>query len=116
MSDVFCGEFLEQVAVYWQKLLVDGYGNPTYYEPVEIKCRWMDVVNELIDNKGTVIFSKTKILVDRDVTLGGMLMLSELESGMTAETAKDYEGAFEIKVFQKTPDVECRTFVRIAYL
>jgi len=116
MSDIFVETLLKQTAVYWEKLSVDRYGNPTYNEPVEIKCRWSDVVNELVDSKGTVVYSRARIMVDRDVTLGGVLLLDSLDSGMTADNVKDYDDASEIRVFQKVPDITSKKYVRTAYL
>lgn len=116
MSDIFLEEFLNQTAVYWAKTGVDTYGHPTFSNPVEIKCRWEDTINEVVDASGTTVLSKTKVLVDRDVTIGGVLCLGELESGMTSLNVENYDNAYEIRVFGKVPDVEAQEFVRMAYL
>jgi len=116
MSDIFLEEFLNQTAVYWAKAGVDDYGQPTFSEPIEIRCRWEDVINEVVDASGTTIVSKTKVLVDRNVTLGGALYLGELDSAMSAENVEDYSDAYEIKVFGKVPDVDAQEFMRVAYL
>ena len=116
MSDVFLEEFLNQTAVYWAKAGVDNYGNPTFSDPVEISCRWEDVINEVVDASGTTIISKTMVLVDRDVLVGSALRLGELDSAMTSENVEDYDDAYEIKVFGKVPDVDAEEFVRTVYL
>ena len=116
MSDVFLEEFLNQAAVYWAKIGVDNYGNPTFSDPIEISCRWEDIINEVVDASGTTIISKTKVLVDRDVLVGGVLYLGELESAMTSENVEDYSDAYEIKVFGKVPNIDADEFVRIVYL
>ena len=116
MSDIFLEEFLNQTAVYWAKAGVDGYGHPTFSNPVEIKCRWEDTINEVVDASGTTVLSKTKVLVDRDVTVGGVLCLGDLDSGMSSENVEDYDDAYEIKVFGKIPDIDAQEFLRTAYL
>ena len=116
MSNVFLEEMLNQTAVLWVKTGVNSYGHPTFADPIQIVCRWEDTINEVVDASGTTMISRTRVFVDRDILVGSVLYLGELDSGMTAENVEDYGDAYEVKVFGKVPDIDAEEFVRVAYL
>jgi len=110
---------LKQVAVYWKlsSLEFDNYGQPIPTTPVEIKCRWEDVSEEFLDANGTIQLSNARVYVDRDVEVGGVLMLGELDSGvMDLVDIKENENAWEIKRFEKLPTLRATQFLRTCYL
>ena len=111
-------KMLKQVAVYWplQSTPYDQYGQPQWNLPVEISCRWEDTVEEFIAKDGTLQKSRSKVFVDRDVQLGGMLMLGELGSGVNEDDPKQNVGAYEIKSFAKVPNLKIKEFLRTVYL
>ncbi len=113
----------KQTAVYWAPgseesggADFDEYGKPLYASPVEIDCRWEDVAEEFIDAKGTLATSRAIVYVDRDVRVGGVLMLGTLETGMDLDDAKQNEGAWEIRRFDKLPNLKATEYLRTAYL
>lgn len=69
-----------QTAVYWDSPTPDGYGGYTYANPIEIKCRWDSVLEQIRTEKNTAIMSKARILVTQEVKNGGYLYLGDLAS------------------------------------
>ena len=94
----------------------DDQGFPVVTDPVEIKCRWKDVSEETIAANGTKMTSKSKVYVDQDVSVGGVLMLGVLTDVIDPVNVKENDGAGEIKRFDKTPNFKATEFLRLAWL
>jgi len=111
-------KMLKQTAVYWPLTSVefDGYGQPVPSTPIEIKVRWEDVCEEFLDANGTMQLSKAKVYVDRDVEVGGILMLGELSSGVDESNPKENDDAWEIRRVEKLPTLNAKEFLRTIYL
>jgi len=111
-------KMLKQTAVYWElsSLEFDNYGQPIPTTPIEIKVRWEDVGEQFLDEKGTMQLSRAKVFVDRDVEVGGVLMLGELDSGVDENNPKENDNAWEIRRFEKLPTLRATQFLRTVYL
>lgn len=125
-------KYLNQTAIYWGNPVIDGYGNLSFDDPVEIRCRWQESNEEVLSKEGTAFVSHTSVLVGEDLDEGGYLMLGVLEdiaesasmSDSESESSVDYnhpspEGlsdAFPIRVFQTIPDKRAQKYVRWARL
>ena len=115
---------LNQKAVYWPPESsesagddFDNYGQPQVsLVPVLISCRWADIREQYIDAQGTVKLSRSVVLVDRDVVVGGILMLGELADITDAVNIKENSNAWEIKRFDKIPDIDAEEFLGKAFL
>ena len=111
---------LKMRAAYWEPEAPDDQGNRTFAEPVEIKCRWEERVQEFTGTNNEAMLSNAVVYVDRDVLLLGVLKLLEAGdtlSGLTSTTdpfANDK--AWEIKRFDKLPTIKATQFVRTAFL
>jgi hypothetical protein len=114
-----------QTAVYWALasnesggLDQDQYGRPGYTDPVEIDCRWEDTVTEYVRKDGSTQTSGTRVFVDRDMKVGELLMLGTLDDVLDLEDPRANDNFFEIKGFQKTPDLKARAtgYLRLALL
>ncbi len=108
----------KQKAVWWPLAAVeyDNYGQPVATTPVEIKVRWEDVSEEFLDAKGTVQLSRARVFVDRDVEVGGVLMLGELDSGVDENNPKENDNAWEIRRVEKLPNLRNTEYLRTCYL
>jgi len=112
-----------QKAVYWPPgseesggTDFDDYGQPQYADAVEIDCRWDDVTEEIILADGTRDLSQAVVIVDREVSVRGVLWLGELVDVEDEDVPKNNSGAFEIKRVDKNPDIDnVETLIR-AYL
>jgi len=107
---------LKQVCVYWPLGSFDNQGFPVVTDPIEIKCRWKDVSEETVAADGTKMTSKSKVHVDSDVSIGGILMLGVLTDITDPVNIKENSGAHEIKRFDKTPNFRATEFLRLAWL
>lgn len=117
MSDVFLPEFLTGRAVWWVYTGTDRFGDYTYGEPVEVRCRWDDIAAEYLDEGGARRISNAMVMVDRDMKPGGMLWNGTLEGLTDPGVPENNEGARKIERFEKSPDPDKgRKFVRTAIL
>ena len=106
----------KQTAVYWPFDSVDAYGKKLMGSPVEIKCRWDGSIEEFLDSQGERQLSKAVVFVDRDTPVGGILMLGTLSDITDDTNIKENEGAWEIRRFDTTPNLEATEFLKRAYL
>lgn len=111
-------KMLKQKAVWWPLAAIEygNYGQPNPSTPVEIDCRWEDVGEAFLDSRGTTQLSRSIVYVDRDVVVGGVLMLGELDSSVDEDNPKENENAWEIRRFEKLPTLRATQFLRKAYL
>lgn len=110
--------FAKQTSVYWGSPSIDGYGGFTFDDPVEISVRWEDSTKVITDNMGKEIVSMARIMLTQDVEEQGYLYLGELTDLTAAQKANPMliETAFEIKRFDKVPDIKATEFFRECYL
>jgi hypothetical protein len=107
----------KQTAVYWEPLGTrDEFGNNLFSDPVEIDCRWEDDVKQFVGRDGETYLSASIVYVDRDVEVGGVLLLGAIDSSMDAEEPLSRVGASEIKQFAKLPNLKNTEYLRTAYL
>ena len=113
----------KQTCVYWalasgDDVSYDDYGQPivTIAVPVELSCRWEDVNEEFIAPDGTKQLSRSKVYVESDVALGGILMLGTEDDITDAVNIKENEGAWEIMAYGKLPNFRATEFLRTVYL
>lgn len=109
-------EFLLQTAVYWAPGKRDAHGQPTFATPVEIACRWEDEMEQIVKADGSLTVSASKVFVDADLKVGGMMLLASLASLADPSDPNAFEDATTIMNFGKTPAFEADDFVRIAWL
>jgi len=107
---------MKQTATYWAMEGLDEFGKPTWDDPVAIKCRWDMVQEEFVGPNGDREMSKARLMVDRDLTIKGVLILSTVEDVEDSDDPKDNEGAWEIRQFMKSPDFKGRKYLREVYL
>lgn len=109
-------KMLKQYAVYWAPTGTDANGQPTWGEPVEIRCRWENAVDLKSVPEAERQDLNAMVYVDRDVLCNGVLLQGELTSSVDEDDPKANAGAGEIRKFTKLPDFKCRKFLRTAYL
>jgi hypothetical protein len=114
----------KQTAVYWANPQDDGYGNKTFDDPVEIKCRWEDIRQVL----GTVgentttgydIIPRAIVYLTQDVDEEGLLYLGTLDDldSTQEDNPMTIEGICIIKRPAKIPSLGSTTdFLYKAFL
>lgn len=106
----------KQQAVWWSRNPTpDQSGNHTFAAPVEIKCRWEDIVKQFRDSQGEMQLSSALVYVDREMELGDRLMKGEMPTDVEADPMEE-PLAFEIKRFEKLPNLRNKETLLTAYL
>lgn len=106
-----------QKAVYWAPSGHDGE-EITYSDPVEIDCRWEERSETVKDAMGREFVTRAVVFPLVDVAHLGRLYLGRLYE-LTADEKADPSSvmtAYEIKRFNKIPDLAGTDFVRKIYL
>ena len=111
----------KQTCVYWGNPVADHVGGFTFNSPIELACRWEDMIQVISDNKGSEITSRAVVYLLQDVQEQGMLFLGTLDDLYNIESIitdpKVFEHTFIIKRFDKSPGLGSTTdFLRKAYL
>ena len=83
---------------------------------MQILVRWDDKVEEFLDFEGERKLSNAVVYVGQDMSLGGILMLGTLADITDSVNIKENAGAWEIRRFDKIPNLKASEFLRIAYL
>ena len=106
----------KQTCVWWSSTGVDAYGRPTWTTPVEIDCRWEDVIQEFVNDDGEERFSRSIVYVDRDMKVGDVLKLGSLDSGIDEDNPKENDDAWEVSRFSKLPNLKNTEVLRTVFL
>lgn len=107
---------LKQTAVYWAPLGVDEFGQPTWDTPVEVAVRWEDRAEEFLNQEGDRQMSRSVVYVGQDVEVNGVLLLGELTSSVDQDDPKSNTGAWEIRRFEKLPNLRVTEYLRTVFL
>lgn len=125
---------MKQRAVYWPP--IDGpnqFNEKSYQRAVVVKCRWEEKSEEILSAVGERVISNAKIMVDRDMVVGGFLLLllggmkppktvtdeqllASIPNQLDPKAQANDGHAFEILRFEKTPTLKVTDFLRIAFL
>jgi hypothetical protein len=108
-----------QDAVYWGNPKEDGYGGKTFDAPIDIKCRWQDIVQLLGTPDKESVISRATVVVLQDLEEDGLLWLGTL-ANLTVQQQNDprtIEDICIVKRFSKLPAIRSTTvFLRKVYL
>jgi hypothetical protein len=109
----------QQTAVYWPPAGRDDYNRMAYGAPRELRVRWVDTTETVLNTKGQTKVSKSKVYVGEDVQEDGVLWpgkLADVPAERLADPLRGNFGAWEISAFKRVPDLDAEDFLRIAYL
>jgi len=111
-------KFLKQKAVYWPPQERDEFGQKSLGDPVELDCRWDDEQEEQVDAEGNKFISRAQVMVDRDLSKGGLLLLATIEDVNTEDFPDNPKqaGAVEVRTMKRHPTIDAKDTVRIAIL
>ena len=108
-------KFLKQKAVYWGAPVPNGFGGFSYSDPIEIAVRWTDKQELFLNYNGEQVLSRAKLMLDQDVEVRGMIALTTL-AALDMGQLPEENAAYEIRAFQKMPDVRAKQYVRQVWL
>jgi len=106
---------LKQNAVFWAFESYDKYGAPQYSMAENISCRWEDKCEEFIDAFGDKQLSRSIVYVSKDTPVKGVLCLGDTIDVNSGEPLGN-PNAWEIRRFEKIPNLRNTEYLRIAYL
>lgn len=108
----------KQTAVYWQRSSQgpDMQGQPRHELPVQIKCRWDDVMKEFVMADGSRQVSQAEVLPDRAMQPGDYLMRGVLPDVTNAASPKQNKGALVVRAVATTPNLRNTENLYTAYL
>lgn len=95
------GYGMHQKATYWGGRTQGGFGDITFDAPIVLDVKWEDRVETFTDLSGNEHQSRAIVYTDRDLDLGGYLLLGE--SVATDPTV--VSGALEIQRSDEVPDL-----------
>lgn len=96
-------------AVYWPPINVTDYGQYTFAEAVEIKCRWDDVEVRFTNADGSISTGTAKIWTTYPMKPRGILWHGRLTDVSDLVIPRNNSGFIEIKYFSSTPDLKNKT-------
>lgn len=97
----------KQFAVYWALNSYDDYGRPLLASPIQIRVRWEAVERDGLDPQGTPIKIEAGVVVDRAVTVDGIMW-----QGKLADLPSPVTDLKQIIAYHEIPDVKGRKFRR----
>ncbi len=125
--EAFIKRKLNQTAVYWGNPVNNGYGGFSYDDPIEIKCRWEDSNQVVVEMNGEQIISRAIIYPDTDLQENGVLFLGDMEdiiessgesSGeITPLSLSESQRPYIVRRWEKEPCLNSTSdYMRKAYL
>ncbi len=104
---------MHQVVTYWAPTGdTDLFGKQTFEAPVSLKCRWEDKNELYYDKGGKEVVSRSKIYFAQDLDINGYLVL-----GLNFDVdPRLVEGAREIQMIGRTPDLRNLSTLYVAWL
>jgi len=106
---------LVQTAVYWAPLTKNAYAEYSYAAGVEVRCRWENAKELVINNNGEEVVSRARVWLDQDVVEDGFLYLGSVTDSVYDVDPGNVDQAERILAFTKTPRFKSTTeFLRRA--
>lgn len=103
---------LNQTCTYWAVTGVDGFNKPVFASPVQIKCRWEERTEKVINDEGEEYLSRARIFLKDDIVPGDYLFLGT-HAGTDPRLIRD---AFRVMAWRRIPSLDGLSFERKAYL
>jgi hypothetical protein len=97
-------DYMPTEATYWAPAGDDGYGGLAWSAPVPINCRWEDIAEKFTNANGEELVSSAVVWPDAILATGGFLWRGEYDTGLPLDP-REQAGAYEIKKFQRTPEL-----------
>lgn len=107
---------LNQFAVYWAPAGLDANLATTYGSPVQLRCRWEDVVQLMMDAKGDSYMTKAVIDLEVPVVALGVLWKGKKVNIASGTDPMVNAGASAIRSTGSIPNRKASQTLYTAYL
>ena len=95
---------------YWKPMdETNEYGEPQFHPPVEMKCRFDDKIQEIIQADGTVVHGKVQLITESKLAVGGIVVRGKLETVTYMVDPRSNPEAYKVMVVMETPTINYRT-------
>lgn len=107
---------LNQFAVYWPPGPPSHSGATTYGTPIELRCRWEDSTQEMIDPKGDKWTSKAEIWTLVQLINLGVLWKGKFKNLVDKTNPMKNPGASAIRSHEIIPGVSAKDILYSSFL
>lgn len=94
----------KQTLVYWAYTGADLYGQPTYAAPVQMTCRWDDLIKQVFGMEGSPVFSKVELITRKRLEPKGLVWKGRLAQFTAALHPDISTGVHEVLMVASTPN------------
>jgi hypothetical protein len=95
----------KQTLVYWPYTGADLFGQPTYGTPVQMTCRWEDMLKQVYKSDGSPVFSKIELITKKRLEPKGLVWKGVLAKFTAALRPDNSTGVHEIIAASSTPNL-----------
>lgn len=111
---------LRQTVTYWETDSTDVFGNTSWDAGVEIKARWEEQAEDVLNADGENVVSRAVVYVDgeQDIVVDGVMFLG-LKSELTAAQIPDPDkvaNAYRIIAIRESPGLRNRRSLKKLWL
>lgn len=101
-----------QDAVLWTLASHDEEGENTVNSPVELRVRWEEVFEEVLNRKGDPVALDAKVMVDREIEIGSLMYKGTLDDWYGVGSAGDEIKLMEVITYTDLKDIKGRVSYR----
>lgn len=94
---------------YWAYAGADRYGEPTYANPIQMKCRWDDCRKQVFMEDGSPVFTKIELITAKPLAVKGMVRKGKLTGQEHQANPRTLSDTHEIIQTDITPMFTNRT-------
>ncbi len=112
-----------QKCVWWQRErddfgqpLNDKFGKPKFKEPVQLKCRWDDAVEQITNAAGEVVTCQSKVYPEKEMSIGDRLWKGTLVDARKGQRVPDSKDVYPVIRFDINPNLKASESLNTAYL
>ena len=95
----------KQTLTYWAYTGSDRYGQPTYGPPVQMTCRWDEMIKQVFSSDGSPVFSSIELITRVRLAPKGLVRIGRIPTGGTTPAPRTYVDVYEVIATSFTPNL-----------
>ena len=95
----------KQRLVYWPRVGTQKTGEPIWGSPVEMSCRWEEMLKEVQSNTATRVMSRVQTITEVRLEVGGLMRLGTLSDTPFWGDPKRNPDVYEVIDSSMTPNL-----------
>lgn len=101
-----------EVLTYWAPLDPENpsneYGETVFAPAIEMRCRWDDKIQEIIQADGTTVHGKVQLITEQKLAVGGIVIRKPLDEVTYMADPRTNPEAYKVMVVMETPTINYR--------